>query len=295
LDPENPDDNIGMLEGVVQTVKVPRTPLVNAEIFWTSEGLIRETDNKGYFSFENIAQNDGWLTVKKENYSTDSIFITFNNQRKVTKNIFLNAVPKINYLQFYSITINKFPSSQKYNLEVIADITDEENDIDSAFIENIELNASKQLLYNSTFKVYENSLFLNDLYVTSIDAVIGKEFQITVIDADQKKFVIGKSNIKRIIKEEIETTSPAGRDTVYTVNPFFEWRRFTPGFEFYYLLEIYTDEIHEELIFQKEINSSEINYQSEVNISSGEYFWVIWAIDEFNNKTRSKPASFIIK
>lgn len=295
LDPENPDNKIGMLEGVVQTVKVPRAPITNAEIFWANEGIITSTDSKGYFSIENIERTDGWLSIKKENYSSDSVYITFNDQKKISENIFLNAIPKINDLYFYSITINKFPSNQKYNLEIIADITDEENDIDSVFIENIELNASKQLLYNSSSKVYENSLFLNDLNVTSIDAVIGKEFQITVFDADQKKFVIGKSNIKRIIKEEILTTSPSGRDTVFTLNPFFEWRRFTPGFEFYYLLEIYTDEIQEELVFETKINSSEINYQSEVNIGIGEFFWVIWAIDEFNNRTRSKPASFIIK
>jgi hypothetical protein len=295
LDPENPDNKISTLEGFVKTVKVPRTPLENAEIYWKNDGLITNSDKDGYFKLDNLERRDGWLTISKENYSPDSLFVEFNNQKKIIENIFLNAIPQINELYFYSITINKFPSSQRYNLEVIANITDDENDIDSVFIENAELNVHKQLIYNPTFKVYMNSLLLSDLNVASIDAVIGKEFQITVFDTDQKKFVIGNSNIKRIIKEEIETTSPSGRDTVYTKSPFFEWRRFTPGFDFSYLLEIYTDEIQPNIIFQTKLFSSDINHQTVIKLVKGDYFWVIWAIDEFNNRTRSKPASFIIK
>ena len=146
------------------------------------------------------------------------------------------------------------------------------------------------LLLNTT----KNTISLEDLHITSIDIVIGKEFQINVFDSDAKKFIIGKSNIKRIIKEEITTTAPLGRDTINTPNPLLEWRKFTPGFEFRYLLEIYTSEVLPILVWQKEISSAEIQYLTDANLSSGDYFWVIWAIDEFENRTRSKPSSFII-
>ncbi|MCB9248128.1 MAG: hypothetical protein H6613_06095 [Ignavibacteriales bacterium] len=59
-------------------------------------------------------------------------------------------------------------------------------------------------------------------------------------------------------------------------------------------MQIYTDEVPAILVWQKEIISSEIQYLTDVNLSSGDYFWVIWAIDEFENRTQSKPASFII-
>jgi len=294
LDPENTESKISTIEGFIKTVKVPQIPIGNARVFWNNEGILTRSNEQGFFKIANIERKNGLLTIEKENYSTDSLNISFNGQNKISKTIFLNATPKIEELQFYSITINKFPSSQKYNLGVRARITDEENDIDSVFIKNIELNTNIELLYNASSKYYENSISLEDLGITSIDIVIGKEFYINVFDADSKTFIIGKSNIKRIIKEEIGTTSPSGRDTVYASNPLLEWRRFTPGFEFRYLLEIYTDEVLPILVWQNEVGSSEIQYLTDPNLSSGDYFWVIWAIDEFENRTRSKPSSFII-
>ncbi len=295
LDPQNPDNNIGIIEGYIKTTKVPQLPIENCKIFWVNEGIITNSNKDGFFRIEHVKKKNGWLLIEKENYSTDSLLITFNNQNKILQTIFLNSIPRMNDLKFYSITINRFPSNQKYNLEIETNITDEENDIDSVFIENIELNTNKKLLYNPSTKYYANSIYLEDLNITSIDAVIGKEFYINVFDFEGKKIVIGKSNIKRIIKKEIETTAPSGRDTVDTSNPLLEWRRFEPGFEFKYLLEIKTDERPAILVWQKEISSNEIQYLTDANLSSGDYFWVIWAIDEFGNRTRSKEASFIIK
>ncbi len=294
LDPENSSNNLSTIEGYIKTIKVPQIAIENAKIYWENSGIITYSNNQGYFQIANVSQKDGWLTIEKNSYSIDSIYINFNGQKKIIEDIFLNAIPIIKDLQFYSVTINKYPSSQKYNLEVRASITDEENDIDSVFFENIELNTNKQLLYNASTRYYENSISLEDLNITSIDVVIGKDFNINVLDADSKKFEIGTSNIKRIIKEEILTTSPTGKDTVDSANPLLEWKRFTPGFDFKYLLEIYTDEVPAILVWQKEINSSEIQFQTNINLSSGDYFWVIWAIDEFGNRTRSKPSSFVV-
>ncbi|MCB0745189.1 MAG: hypothetical protein KDC67_14875, partial [Ignavibacteriae bacterium] len=294
LDPNSTLSKISTLEGTIKTISVPQLPIENAKIFWQNEGIISSTDGNGFFRIENIEPKDGWIFIEKENFSTDSLFITFENQKKISLTIFLNSIPKISDLQFYSITKNKFPTGQNYNLKIKAKISDEENDIDSVFIELPELKAKKELLYNASTKYYENSIYLEDLNITSIDIIIGKEFTINVFDSDAKKFIAGKTNIKRIIKEEIMTTAPSGRDTVFTGNPTLEWQRFKPGFQFKYLLEIYTDEVPAILIWQKEIASTEIQYLTDAYLSKGDYFWVIWAIDEFGNRIQSKPASFII-
>ena len=295
LDPENPDNKMVSIEGFVKSVKVPQLPIENTKILWLNDGIITKSNELGYFQFEDVERLDGWIIVEKENYSVDSLFITFSSQKRISKTFFLNSIPIINDLQFFSITINKFPNNQKYNLEIRANITDEENDIDTVFIQLPELNTKKELLYNASTKYYLNSISLDDLNLISIDAVIGKDFSINVFDSQEKEFVIGYTNIKRIIKQEIVTTAPSGRDTVYTQNPFLQWRRFTPGFDYKYLLQIFTDEVPASLIWEKELTSNQIDYVTDANLSSGDYFWVIWAIDEFENRTRSKPASFIIK
>lgn len=295
LDPENPDNNISTIEGYIKMVNLPQDPIEGAKIFWINDEILTQSDQNGYFKIENIERKNGWLKIEKIGYSIDSVMIDFGGRKKVSTDIYLNAIPQIIELYFYSITINKFPTTQKYNLEVIARITDNENDIDSVFIENAELEVKEELLYDASQKYYKNSLSLEDLNITSIDIVIGKEFHINVSDLNGNKFNIGKPNIKRIIKEEIETTTPSGRDTVLTGNPVLQWRRFTPGFEYSYLVQIYTDEVQPLLMWEKELSSVEIQYETDANLTSGDYFWVIWAIDEFKNRTRSKPSSFIVK
>lgn len=295
LDPENPDNNISTIEGYIKTVNLPQDPIAGAKIFWINDEILTQSDQNGYFKIENIERNNGWLKIEKVGYSIDSIMIDFEGREKISTDIYLNAIPQIDELYFYSITINKFPTTQKYNLEVIARITDNENDIDSVFIENTELEVKKELLYDASQKYYKNSLSLEDLNITSIDIVIGKEFHINVSDLNGNKFNIGKPNIKRIIKEEIETTSPSGRDTISTAKPILQWRRFIPGFEYNYLIQIYTDEVQPLLMWDKELSSTEILYEADANLPPGDYFWVIWAIDEFKNRTRSKPSSFIVK
>ncbi|MBK8944145.1 MAG: hypothetical protein IPM32_02640 [Ignavibacteriae bacterium] len=295
LDPENPNNEISLIEGFIKSVKIPQIPIKDVKIFWQNGGIITNSDVNGYFKIENLEQKDGWLIIEKSGYSTDSIYVSFNYQRKISQNIFLNAIPIISELKFYSITENKYPSQQIYSIGIKLKINDEENDVDSVFIENSELKINKQLLYNSTKKYYENSITLEDLKITSIDIVIGKEFKLNVMDAESKKFEIGKTNIKRIIKEEISAISPLGKDTVDSPNPILAWNRFKPGFDFRYLIEIYTDEIAPRLIWQSDVNFEEIQLQTNANLQSGEYFWVIWAIDEFENRTRSKPSSFIVE
>ena len=294
LDPENPDNNLSNIEGIVRTIKVPQIPIPDAKVTWEAEGRIVFTNENGYFNFENVKRNSGTLIIEKSNYGTDSLFIEFNNQNKISKNIFLNATPQINELLFYSITVNKFPSRQSYSLGISVNLTDAENDIDSVFIENEELNISKELIYNISSGNYEGSIKLEDLNVTSIDIVIGKEFSLIVFDSNGKRLEVDQTLIKRIIKEEVEPISPIGRDTVFVPNPLLKWNRFTPGFEFRYLLQIKTQEADPTLSWQKEITSEAIEFQTDAQLIPGEYFWVIWAIDEFENRTQSKPSSFII-
>lgn len=295
LDPENPQNDIGSIEGIVRTIKVPQSPIDSAKIIWLNDGIIEFTDDEGYFRFDNIGKKSGYLTIEKEGYLTDTILISFNAKTSIQQNIFLNSASKLNQLLFYSITINKFPSEQLYSLDIKADLYDEENDIDSVYFENEDLNISKKLSYNFESKYYENRITPNDLNAQSIDVVIGKEFSISVYNSDSIRYEVGKSIIKRIIKEEIIPTAPLGRDTIETNSPFIEWRKFTPGFDFKYLLQIYTDELEEELVWERELTSDKIQHSVDSQLPSGDYFWVIWAIDEFENRTRSKPSTFIIK
>lgn len=295
LDPDNPGNVLVKIEGTVETISVPRSRLNDVEVFWQTGNKLVKTNTLGLFSIEEISQNNGWLYFRKSGYSPDSIFVDWQNRKNISIQMFLNAVPKLDTLVFGSSVLNKYPNRQTYSIEVRAGISDDENDVDSVFIFNEDLNILKNLEFNISTGFFENSFSVEQLEIQSIDETVGKTFIIRVNDKNGKHFDIGSSNIKRIIKEEIEFDSPADNQLV-TVPFNFRWRRFTPGFDFNYMIQIYTDEVSPELIWDSsQISKDSISVSFSNALAAGEYFWVIWCYDEFNNSGRSKPATFRIE
>ncbi len=294
LDPRNPDNSITVLEGRIETVTVPRKVINNVSVVWQNN-LSVQSDESGYFKMENIERENGWLFFRKNGFSSDSIFIDWRDREKISVNILLNSTPKLDNLILSSIVFNRYPNNQIYQLEVRAKISDDERDVDSVFIKNEKLNLLAPVFYNYNTDFYERTFSTAELNLKNIDEVIGKDLFIIVKDEAGKTFEAGSSNVKRIIKQEIVFDSPKNNETV-AASPKLRWNRFTPGFAFEYKIQIFTNVVAPDLIFEKEkISSGEINYQVESGLPSGEYFWVIWAIDEFKNKCRSKPATFTVE
>ncbi len=296
LDPNNPDYNLSVIEGTVKRISFPNNPIAGVNVRWENEQITVVTNQNGYFALENIKRDNGWIVFQSNNFFIDSVFINWNGRQKVTLQTGLNAVPKLDSLEIYSIIINKFQFNKVSELFIGAHISDidGENDIDSVFVSNSELNFKSILIYNPVTKLYEGTFTPLQLNVSSLDETIGKQFHILVKDLNERWLDIGSGNLKRVIKEEIEPSSPINNQTV--LQPVtLKWKRFIPGFEFKFLVQVYTDQSPPELIWEKnEVSSDSISTQVTDSIPSGEYFWVIWAIDNFNDMSRSKPASFNI-
>ena len=295
LDANNPDNQIAVLDGYVRTVGLPRTGIENAKVLFANAGVAATTDKNGYFSFRMINITNGWIKISASGYLTDSVYIELSSGTKKSTEAFLHFIPVIDSLYFYSTVINRYTIGPLTYLTTKFKITDKDNNIDSVFISNTELNVRKALGYDPTTKWYSTTITLSDLQLDDIEKIIGKEFSVIVKDFSNMETVIGTNEIKRVINSDITFTSPAGNDSVSST-PLYTWKRFSAGYTFNYLLEIYTNEIDPQLVSQiSNISSDSIAVQGTNALSSGDYFWVIWVIDEFQNRTRSKPASFLVR
>lgn len=295
LDPQNPDNAISFLEGEVLTLTIPNAPIERAEVFWRNSNTLLNTNEQGRFSLELLTRPDGWIFFEKEGYSPDSQYIFFGGTRDLFVQAYLNSIPTIDTLMIFSEVENRYPARQSYSLVIRTRIGDEENDVDSVFALNPITNGRSQLTFNPSTQYYERAFTTAELGVVSIDEVIGKEFEIVVRDNSGKGFTIGSSNVKRIIKAEIEFDSPSNNQTVQFPLQL-EWKRFLPGFDFSFTIQIYTNEVSPALI--SEINNvpqDAISYTFSTPLPVGEYFWVIWCTDEFMNRSRSKPATFTVE
>ena len=194
----------------------------------------------------------------------------------------------------YSRMLHLYGSRQTEQLQLKVQISDPDNDIDSLYIENTHLNLYKYLDFNSSTKYFEKTFLIYDLNVTSLEQVVGHDFNIIVKDKYSHVIQVGQDKLKRIIHDEVQFSEPSGYQQV-TSSPELKWKKFEPGFDFTYTLQIFTDDITPIMVWEKtDISAETTSFIVDRILPRNDYFWVIWCVDEFQNSSRSKPASFTV-
>jgi hypothetical protein len=295
LDPGNPDNHYYLLQGNVKTLSFPTQPLEGVTVFYTDQEMQTKTNSSGEFSLEIIEAEDSWVRFSKSGYLIDSVYIEWKLTKKVTTEQLMNALPQVENLQVYSVILNRYPSIQTEQVIIKSKITDKDNDIDSVVVVIGLDSIAKSLPYNVTDKSYERTLSIFDLGIAAVEELVGHNFRIIVKDIFFHNFKLDTGTIERVIRDEVIFQSPAGSE-ITSPSPILAWERFNPGFIFKYLIQIFSAEITPQLVWEKsEIGHDITQYPVDMTLPPDEYFWVIWAIDEFGNRTRSKPASFAVE
>ncbi len=297
LDPENPSNKIISIEGTILTDTKSPEPVAGVSVYWMNEKISGVSNDEGYFRLKCSVQTGGWLFFKKDGFATDSIYVNWDGKTKISLQVNLNSLPTLKSISFYSIVRNKY-STVDYQLALDCEITDIDDDIDSVRLINQGYKISKQLSKLSASR-FQGDFYEYELGVTSLENLVGKNFDIVVKTARGDEIVVGKSSIKRIIKDVIEFISPANQEVVSSL-PTLKWKKFTQGFNFTYTIEIFSDEPEPELVWKKEaISSTEtsIDVDSAIPITpnNNKFFWVIWCVDEYKNMARSRTAGFVVQ
>jgi hypothetical protein len=307
LDPASPAYNYSAVEGTIEgTVKAQSSqlPLEGVKVSWKDQNVVAvvQTNSNGNFSMPRLQRKNGFLYFEKEGYSKDSLLIQFNNSKIIRKDSMrLNANPKKSFYNLYTSVENIPPTYHRDSLIVIAGVTDDEGDVDSVMIQNKSINFYKKLQYSSSVQKYYGAFFSSDMNVTSIIETQGTSFDLVAVDKYKKSFVIGSSYLTRVITQEITCISPANSILLNLADPVvFVWIKFLPYFNFTYTLQVYKKNPDNEILLWeiKGISSADTGistYNSNFKPTAGDYVWYLWAIDDFGNRTKSKPMNFSIK
>ena len=165
------------------------------------------------------------------------------------------------------------------------------------FMLKIPISILKIFYYSIPICICINAFFPCPIGITDAEAVIGHEFKIIDKDIYRHFIFLDKMSIKRIIKEQVNLISPGSNDVVSS-QPTLNWEPFIPGYSLTYDIEIYnTDNLEAELKWRKQgvsQSTSELKVDKTLSASPN-YFWVIWCVDEFNNRSRSRPKSFEVE
>ncbi|OGU77077.1 MAG: hypothetical protein A2V93_02440 [Ignavibacteria bacterium RBG_16_34_14] len=298
LDPLNPDYNYGTIEGTVQTIGNPSIAIANVQILWENANLITETNAFGRFRLINIPMEDGKIIFSKTGFKSDTLAVVWGNSKRFISLTFLNRIPTLDTVSIYTSITNEYSQDPESELFVKAWITDLDRDVDSVFIINETLNLKKPL-FNPFEGYYLDTLTESDLNVNDIEQTIGLDFSIMAKDGSDNEFVIGSDRVTRVIKDEVTGLQPSTDSSIIdTTQPvIFEWNRFEAGYDFNYMIEVYSYNVSSSQLVHSKSNfsSDSTSYTLPQILSDNNYFWVIWIIDEFQNRSRSKPATFRIQ
>ncbi len=291
FDPLNPDYSYGTLEGLVQSVGIPSVGIDKVSVTWQNANLLTGTDANGRFRLNNIPIKDGNLIFSKTGYKPDTLEVVWGSSKRFFTQVFFNRVPVLDTISLYTVVINQ-SSALRYELIVKAWITDHDGDVVNVLIYNPSLNLRKALSYSSSEGNYQLSVSQQDLNVTDIEQIIGLEFFILTEDRFGNEFNIGNERVTRVIKSDVTGLQPDSNEPISPPVKF-NWNEFNAGYEFTYTIEVFTNEqvrVHS----VAGIPSDSVSYTMSVSLSPGNYNWVIWIIDQFQNRSRSKPATFLI-
>lgn len=297
LDPGNPNYPFASISGKVLTFSLPYTGVPGVSVYWSNTNTIVKTDTNGNYQLNNILPVNGKLIFKKTGYISDTLNVVWKNSKKLNYDVNLNQIPYLDSISIYTVVINQFtPPGQSYQLIINCKITNKDNDIDSVYVENSQLYLKKALDFNVTGKYYEITLNDQELNVTDIEQTIGLNFNIIVKDIFNRFYNIGNDKVSRVIKNGALIQNPAN-DTTISSQPVLSWQRYQTGYPFKYRIEIYTNDLaNSQLVFtQDNISSNAITYKVNQSLATGNYYWVIWVIDQFQNRCRSLPATFRVQ
>lgn len=293
LDPENPDSPYAFLQGKVQSISL--IPLEGAGVYWQNYDVSVNTDSKGNFQFEYLLPENGWIFFEKEGFHRDSVLVSWGTQKAVSIQHFMDALPFLENLEVYSIVINTWPADKEFHLTIQATVDDSDSDIDTVFWKAPDPGI-EGFLEQAGAKTYELT-FRPEL---TIEEIVGHDLIITVKDQSGRRTEVGNKQVKRVIKDDLSGLSPSG-GVLVSPRPTLEWRKFNPGFTHIYRLEVFKDVqfSQPELVWAAEnLPATLTSYTVDQDLEELEepdiYFWVIWAIDEFQNRARSKPLTFMV-
>ncbi len=298
LDPTNPNNaKKGTIEGTVQSFSLPYVGINEVNVFWEKGNVFVKTDTSGSFTILNVEPVNGPLIFIKQGYNPDTINVVWGNSKSLSYTINLNQLPVLDSIAIYTSVINNSNQpSQNFELTITAKIIDPDKDIDSVYVSNSFLNLNNGLEYNLTDKVYQTTLNIDTLGISDLEQTIGLDFQINAIDIFNKTHFIGSGKVTRVIKNEVQLLQPAGNSPVDTL-PIFKWQKFDAGYTYHYMLEAYTNDLaNAQLVFRVDnLPPDSLSYSVKKPLSKRDYYWVVWAVDRFKNRSRSKPLIFIVQ
>ncbi len=296
------DNPLDPVNGIEVTGRVERFYTTNAiqgaMITLKPVNLITLSDASGNFIIQgDIPGGDYLLTCRADGFQSDSLPVTLPFNNKVTFK--LDALPYFTNISLTTHHISRFfPPDDLFLVQISVSVDDSDGSGDVA---QVTMQIPDFSFVDTLTRISpQEQQFITQLEphligLTSLGELIGKPF---VFQAQDLPGAVNQSDaafITRIIDETPLTQFPAGGVTLSPPIEF-QWSSVTVPFSFSYMIEIYQSFINFSTLVDAITNipPDKTSFTYTNALPAGNFFWVIYIVDEFGNRSRSKESSFVI-
>ena len=272
--------------------------LSNAQVRLTPGNRISVTDQNGLYQFSQIQPGLYQLNVFADGFSINTAEVNVTTNTEV--NFALDSLP---YFSDVTITTSHishwFPPEDVYSLQFQATGIDGDGigDISRVWYEiedPIYTDSLQKLVPGSN--VFLGQVIAQNLPVMTLHELIGKPFRFFIEDIPGYLNISSSQFISRIIDDTPLLISPTGLVTISSFPITFKWTAFnTIPFSFSLSIEIYSIDLGLQVGEINDIESTANELIYSTPLSNGDYYWVLYIVDEFGNRSSSKESSFRIQ
>lgn len=264
--------------------------------------LATRTDAEGYFGLSGLPTGPWAVVAEGEGLSRDVDTVTVEAGRVAETLLQVEAVPVVDVQALRTVHIVRwFPTEPVFQLEVEAEAHDPDgrNDIASAALVVPDLAGGTLALPLEPVPGAPGrfaQVFDADELPGGVDGLLGRTLHIEVRDESGNAAEGPPVSLVRVIEQSPQTLSPQTGDTTGP-SPTLVWRPAQLPFAFTYRVDVFLIDgagvpnlLDDEQ--QTGIDPAVTSYTVQQALAPGDYFWTVWVVDAFGNRSRSREAGF---
>ena len=265
------------------------------------------TDGSGSYSIDGVPSGDYTVVVEAAGYSGSSTSVTVAPGVPATADFELNGLPVLEEWVINTAHISRWwPLEDLFQIEVTAVASDVDGvfDLDDVWLEIPDFSFADTLSSTPEPGNFAKTLPELILPTTTIHSLLGRSMHISVRDRQDMTISSPSVQLVRVIDE-----TPVAVDGAFQTGPqdclveqpgvgavpLIEWHQLFLPYSFTHRVDIVRVDTGLETAVQRidDIPSTATTVQSSP-LPSGEYYWTVAVVDEFQNRSRSKQVGFCI-
>ncbi|MFQ5649305.1 MAG: carboxypeptidase-like regulatory domain-containing protein [bacterium] len=289
--------DVGTITGQVLTLFSPFRPIADVRIFLGQAGRMVTTNASGQFQFDDIPAGSYSVLVEKDGFAgaADSVEVVAGKVASMQFN--LDGLPFFVTTELSTCHVGRwFPLHDLFLLQVQAELDDSDGvgDVVMVELEIPELGYRDTLNVTETVGVFRKSISESRLPGKNLHDVFGRQIILTATDRAGFHTQSAPIFLVRIIEKTPLPDSPQGFDLLDSRTPELVWLPTELSFDYTQEVELFRVNFGlNTLIWQQGgIPDTSLSVTVPDSLPDGTYFWTIAFVDEFENCSRSKEASF---